>query len=193
MPGPIARQRKRVAALRKKVIAQAKRLAASRKLYAAAKRRLTRLRRTPSVARPLKSVLADSWGYHPPVHDGIDLICPARAPIYAMVRSRVLRADTGGWWGKSPSGDVTKGDGIVVLECLESVGPFRKGLRVCYGHAERPTVQVGQVVPAGARIGEAGLAVAWHIHLMVHGRNDARGVGDRDPGPFYRYAMKHGR
>ncbi len=144
------------------------------------------------VAPPLKKVLADSWGYHPPVHDGIDLICEPHATLYAMCDGEIIRADTGGWWGKAPSGDVSKGDGIVVLRCTVDAGPFRKGLNICYGHAENPKVKVGQKVKAGKPIAEAGLAVAWHTHLMVNGRKDDRGVGDRDPRPYYDFARRAG-
>lgn len=144
------------------------------------------------VAPPLAKILSSSWGYHPPVHDGVDLICPPNATLYAMCKSIVVRADRGGWWGKAPSGDVSKGDGIIILRVLEDVGPFKKGLNLCYGHAERPAVRVGQVVNAGDPIGKAGLAVAWHIHAMVNRRSDTRGVGDRDPMPFITYARRHG-
>lgn len=147
------------------------------------------------VAPPLAKVIADSWGWHPGVHDGIDLICPPRAPLHSMVDGTVVRVNTGGWWGKAPSGDVSRGDGIIIVRCEVNAGPFRKGMNICYGHAEQPKVQMGQWVKAGEVIGEAGLAVAWHIHLMVN--DDApvnglvRGVGDRDPRPFYDYARKH--
>jgi hypothetical protein len=33
-------------------------------------------------------------------HDGIDLICDADAPIFAICRAKVLRADPGGWWAR---------------------------------------------------------------------------------------------
>lgn len=155
-------------------------------------RREQKLRYSPRIARPLRKVTADSWGWTPPQHDGIDLICPEAAPIFAMVRARVTRADNGGWWGKSPSGDVSKGDGIVILQALETVGPIKKGMNLCYGHAERLTVQEGDIVKAGEQIGRAGLAVAWHIHFMVNVGEGTRGVGDRDPEPIYRYAMKNG-
>ncbi|MGI8730242.1 MAG: peptidoglycan DD-metalloendopeptidase family protein [Solirubrobacteraceae bacterium] len=147
------------------------------------------------VAAPIAKILQDSWGYHPGVHDGIDLICRANAPLYAICDARVLRADAGGWWAKGAPRDPAvrgRGDGIIVLECLVDVGPFRKGLRFCYGHAERPVVRVGDRVKAGERIGTAGLANAWHIHAMVNGRDDDRGVGDRDPRRFIDYAVKHG-
>lgn len=155
-------------------------------------RRQLRDRFNAKVAAPLKKVNADSWGWHPGVHDGIDLICDPNAPLYAMCDAEVVRADEGGWWGKSPSGDVSKGDGIVVLRCTVNVGPFRRGLNICYGHAEHPRVRVGQHVKAGQVIAEAGLAVAYHTHLMVNGRTDTKGVGDRDPRPYYEYAVKHG-
>lgn len=154
------------------------------------RRRLRARHNGGGVAPPLAKILASSWGWNPG-HDGVDLICNARAPLYAMVAAKVIRADNGGWWGKAPSGDVTKGDGIIVLEVLQTIGPFKKGMRLCYGHAEDCVVKVGDVVRAGEHIGRAGLAVAWHIHFMVHTRNDARGTGDRDPMPYVRYAIKH--
>lgn len=149
-----------------------------------------RRRFNAKVASPLKRVNADSWGWHPGVHDGMDLICDPAATLYAMCDGEIVRADAGGWWGKSPSGDVTRGDGIVVLRSTTLAGPFRPGLNICYGHAENPKVKVGQHVRAGQPIAEAGLAVAWHTHLMVNGRADTKGVGDRDPRPFYDYARK---
>lgn len=144
------------------------------------------------VARPLAKIITDSWGYHPGVHDGIDLICPPDAAIYAMVDAKVVDVRTGGWWGKAPSGDVTKGDGIIQLEVLRDVGPFKKGMHLGYGHAEHPVVRVGQTVKAGQRIGTAGLAVAWHVHFMVNDGTTTKGVGTRDPRPLVDYAMKHG-
>jgi hypothetical protein len=52
-------------------------------------------------------------------------------------------------------------------------------------------VRAGETVEAGQRIGHAGFANAWHVHFMINARSDTRGVGDRDPRPFYEYAMKH--
>lgn len=154
-------------------------------------------RKFSPVAPPLAKVIADSWGWHPGVHDGMDLICPPAAAIHSMCDGVVVRADTGGWWGKAPSGDVAKGDGIIIVRCEVDAGPFRKGMNICYGHAEHPRVNVGQKVKAGEHIATAGLAVAWHIHLMVNDDKPGpdgrvRGVGDRDPRPFYDYARKHG-
>lgn len=147
-----------------------------------------------SVAPPLSKILSSSWGYHPPVHDGVDLICPPNAAGFAICSGTIIRADAGGWWGKgAPSAAVAaKGDGIVVLKCDVDVGPFRRGLRFCYGHAEHPSVKVGDHVKAGELICRAGLANAWHFHFMVNARGDAKGVGDRDPMPFVNYACKHG-
>src|SRR5687767_14507431 len=94
------------------------------------------------IARPIARVTQDSWGWTPSsganvgkTHDGIDLICGADSPIFAICRAKVLRADPGGWWGKAPSGDVTKGDGIIVLEALDDNDRIKKGMRLCYGHA----------------------------------------------------------
>lgn len=144
------------------------------------------------VHRPVATILADSWGYHPGVHDGLDVICLPNAPLFAMVKSRVIDVRSGGWWGKAPSGDVSKGDGIVQLAVLESVGPFKKGMHIGYGHCESARVKVGDVVEAGDFIALAGLAVAWHIHLMVNNGNTSKGVGDQDPRKFLDYAVKHG-
>lgn len=142
------------------------------------------------VASPLAKILADSWGYGPG-HDGVDLICSPRAAGLAICKARVLRADNGGWWGKgAPSAAVAaKGDGVVVLECLVDVGPFKPGLRFVYGHAEHVRVRPGEIVEAGQVICEAGFARAWHFHFCVNGRSDAKGVGDRDPLPFIRFAQ----
>ena len=49
----------------------------------------------------------------------------------------------------------------------------------------------GQVVEAGEVIAHAGFANAWHVHFMVNGRSDAKGVGDRDPMPYVEYAIAH--
>ena len=91
---------------------------------------------------------------------------------------------------QGPSGDVTKGDGIIILRASKSVGPIKRGMNICYGHAEHPTVKKGETVKAGEVIGKAGLAVAWHIHFMVN-NNATLGRGGRDPRPFYTYARKH--
>lgn len=152
------------------------------------------------VSKPVARITQDSWGYTPATgpnagatHDGIDVGTNPKAPLLAMVRSRVVRADNGGWWGKAPSGDVSKGDGIVILECLENIGPFRPGYCIGYGHAEGMRVSPGEVVEAGEVIAQAGLAVVYHIHLMVNGGRYAKtqGRGDRDPRPFLNYAIKH--
>jgi murein DD-endopeptidase MepM/ murein hydrolase activator NlpD len=144
------------------------------------------------VHKPISNILADSWGWHPGVHDGIDLICKPNAALYAVVKSKVIDVRAGGWWGNAPSGDVTKGDGIIQLEVLENVGPFKKGMHIGYGHAEHARVRVGEIVQAGEVIGLAGLAVAWHTHWMINGGDTNRGVGDRDPRKFLDYTKKHG-
>lgn len=142
------------------------------------------------VSSPLGKILESSWGYQSG-HDGVDLICNQRAAGLAICKGRIVRADSGGWWGKgAPSPEVAaKGDGIVILRCMIDAGPFRKGLNFCYGHAENPRVKVGDTVEAGQVICEAGLANAWHFHFMVNNRQDNRGVGDRDPMPFVDYAL----
>jgi len=172
--------------------------AAQKKTKASAKRKAYRndLRKRWSqqrVAKPVNTILADSWDYHPPVHDGIDVICAPNAPIFAMIRSKVVDVRSGGWWGKAPSGDVTKGDGIIQLEVLETVGPFRKGDHIGYGHSEKACVKVGQIVQAGQLLGHAGLAVAWHVHLMLNdGSVGTRGVGNKNPRAILEYTKKNG-
>lgn len=144
------------------------------------------------VHTPATKILADTWGYHPGVHDGLDLIVPPDVPIFAMVKARVIDVRAGGWWGKSPSGKVSLGDGIIQLEVLEDVGPFKKGMHIGYGHAEKAKVKVGQTVKPGQVIGHAGFAVAWHIHLMVNTGNTSKGIGNLNPEKFYRYAVENG-
>ncbi len=139
------------------------------------------------VALPVAKIIADSWGWHPGVHDGIDVICAADAPLHAVVDARVIDVRSGGWWGKAPSGDVSKGDGIIQLEVIDTVGPFKRGMHIGYGHAEKATVKVGDIVKAGQQIGHAGLAVAWHIHWMVNDGSTSKGIGNRDPRPMLDY------
>ncbi len=143
------------------------------------------------VSTPIGTILADSWGWHPPGHDGVDLMCRPNATLLAICDGKVIRADSGGWWGKgAPSPAVAaKGDGIIVVRCTITAGPFKPGLNFCYGHAEHPCVKVGEPVQAGDPIGKAGNANGWHTHFMVNARKDNRGVGDRDPLPFVRYAQ----
>ena len=145
-----------------------------------------------AVHRPVTKIIEDSWGYHPPVHDGVDVICHPEAVLYAMVYSRVIDVRSGGWWGKAPSGDVSKGDGIIQLEILRDVGPFKKGHHIGYGHAEKARVKVGDLVTAGEPIGQAGLAVAWHIHLMHNDGSTEKGIGNLDPRPLLDYAVRNG-
>jgi murein DD-endopeptidase MepM/ murein hydrolase activator NlpD len=142
-------------------------------------------------ASPVNKILAHSWGYHPGVHDGVDLICPPNAVIYALCDAEVFDVRSSGWWGKAPSGDVSKGDGIIQLRCLADAGPFKKGLHFGYGHAEHAVVRKGDKVKAGDVLGNAGLAVAWHVHFMCNGGGTDRGVGDRDPWPYVEWAIKH--
>jgi murein DD-endopeptidase MepM/ murein hydrolase activator NlpD len=151
---------------------------------------------TGPVASPLRRILGDSWGWHPPGHDGVDLICEGDAAIYALCDARVIDVRSRGWWGKGARAagghSVSDGDGIIQLESLVNAGPFKEGMHFGYGHAEKATVTPGQKVKAGQKIGHAGFANAWHVHFMVNGGGTARGVGDRDPLPFVRYAVENG-
>lgn len=144
------------------------------------------------VARPVNKIVTSAWGYHKGVHDGIDVQCPAGSTLYAMVKSKVIDVRAGGWWGKSPSGDVSLGDGIVQLEVLEDIGPFKRGMHIGYGHCEHAMVKVGQVVEAGAPIAKAGLAVTHHVHLMANDGSTSKGIGTQDPRSLLNFAIKHG-
>lgn len=147
------------------------------------------------VHRPVAKIIEDSWGYYKGGHDGIDVICPPEAPIFAMVKSKVIDVRSADWWGKgaAPNPAVrAKGDGIIQLEILETVGPFKKGYHIGYGHAEHAQVVEGQIVEAGRKIGHAGLAVAWHVHLMYNTGNTEKGIGNLDPREILDYAVKYG-
>ena len=147
------------------------------------------------VAVPVRRVITDLHGFGPG-HDGIDIICPPNEPLHAICDG-VIRRVSDDWWGLgNPGGSLgDKGDGIIILECTISSGPFRPGLKFGYGHAEHPQVKVGDRVKAGQIIGLAGFANAWHPHFMVNDDPPVngfyKGVGDRDPRPFLDHAEKH--
>lgn len=153
------------------------------------------------VAMPVRTNMAantNGWT-GPNGHDGIDLLCAQDAPLFAICKSRVVRVSADGWWGNnpqpSPGHPVSDGDGIIITQALVDVGPIRRGLNICYGHAEHATVKVGDVVEAGQVIGRAGFARASHVHFMLN--DDApvnglyRGVGDRDPRPTLDWVLKN--
>lgn len=147
------------------------------------------------VHKPVSVILQHSWGYHPGVHDGVDVICNPDVPIFAMVRCRVIDVRPSGWWGLgAPSNpDIkAKGDGIIQVEILDNIGPFIKGNHIGYGHAEKAVVKIGQEVKAGQVLGHAGLANAWHIHLMCNDGSTDRGIGNRNPEPLLNYTIEHG-
>lgn len=160
--------------------------------YRAALRKRWKQQTKVRVHAPVTKIVTDDWGYHPGVHDAVDVCTDVETVAFAMVKSKVIDVRTSGWWGNNPSGDVGKGDGIVQLEVLESVGPFKKGMHIGYGHCEKPRVKVGDVVAAGTPIAMVGLAVVWHIHLMVNDGSTNRGVGNINPRPFIDYAVKNG-
>jgi murein DD-endopeptidase MepM/ murein hydrolase activator NlpD len=151
------------------------------------------------VHTPISRIDQDSWGWHPGVHDGVDLICQWKAPLYAIVTGKVVRSDPSGWWGlgaqPSPGHPVSDGDGIIIVESAVEVGPFKPGMHFGYGHAEGATVKAGDQVQAGDVIGHAGYANAAHVHFMANHIKPEngfyRGVGDRDPRPYVDYARSH--
>lgn len=151
---------------------------------------------TKEVHAPINHIVTDAWGYHPGVHDGEDVIATGGVPSFAMVKCRVIDVRASGWWNLGAPSDPTlkaKGDGIVQMEVLENVGPFKKGMHIGYGHNEKAVVKVGDVLDAGDQVAHVGFANAWHIHLMVNkGDQGMRGVGDVDPRPLIDYAVKNG-
>ncbi len=150
-----------------------------------------------SVAAPCRPILQHSWGYHPGVHDGIDLITTEDDVMYALCDGVIFDVRSSGWWGKgaraSGGHSIADGDGIIQLRCTVNVGPFKKGMHFGYGHAEKATVRVGQKVKAGQAIGHAGFANAWHSHFFCNGGQTTKGIGDRDPWPYVAFAIKHER
>lgn len=147
------------------------------------------------VAPPLAKIISSSWGWQGSGHDGVDLTCPKDSPIFALCDAKVIDVRASGWWKAAPSASpghpISDGDGIIQIECLVDVGPFRKGMHFGYGHSEHAVVKVGDRVKAGQRIGTAGFARGWHVHFMVNSGNTTKGVGDRDPMPYVNYAIKH--
>jgi murein DD-endopeptidase MepM/ murein hydrolase activator NlpD len=149
----------------------------------------------PLVHTPTTVIVQDDWGFHPGIHDGLDVITPPDPVIFAMCKAKVIDVRSSGWWGLGAPKDPklkAKGDGIIQLEVLENVGPFKKGMHIGYGHAEKALVRIGEIVRAGHAIGHAGFANAWHIHLMINTGNTTKGIGNLDPRPFLDYARKHG-
>jgi murein DD-endopeptidase MepM/ murein hydrolase activator NlpD len=144
------------------------------------------------VAMPVKTNLATDTNGFSGYHDGIDLICAPNAPLHAICDAEVIDVRSSGWWGLNPTGDVTKGDGIIQLKALESVGPIKKGMHFGYGHAEHAVVKTGQQVKAGQVIGKAGFANAWHVHFMVNTGGTASGTGNRDPKPILTWVKQAG-
>lgn len=160
------------------------------------RRRLRARYERTRVATPIANIISHDWGWHGrDGHDGVDLICTARAPLHAICNARVIDVRADGWWGKGAPDPATaaKGDGIIQLECLTDLGPFRRGMHFGYGHAEGAVVSEGQLVRAGQHIGFAGLANEWHVHFMANAGDTEKGIGDRDPWPFVAYAIRAGR
>jgi murein DD-endopeptidase MepM/ murein hydrolase activator NlpD len=143
----------------------------------------------------LKKLLADSWGYHPGVHDGIDLISLPDVPIHAPFDCKVIDVRSSGWWNLGAPKDPVlraKGDGIVQLQILEDIGPVKKGWHIGLGHAEKARVTVGQIVKAGTWVANTGFANAWHIHCMLNnGAFGLQGRGNIDPLPMVNFTIKH--
>lgn len=151
------------------------------------------------VCYPVPNLVTDDWGWHPGIHDGVDLVCPWKQPLLAICTGKIVRTDADDWWGAnpqpSPGHPISDGDGIVIIECSISAGPFVPGLHFCYGHAEKSVVKEGDHVEAGQVVAHAGWAIQPHTHFMVNAFKSVDGFytgrGDRDPMPFLDYAGRH--
>jgi murein DD-endopeptidase MepM/ murein hydrolase activator NlpD len=173
----------------------------ARKDYRTALRRKWGDTSPPKVHPFTRKTITDDWGFQPG-HDGVDIITPENAIVFAPVKCKVIDVRKDGWWALGAPSNPTvrqKGDGIIQLQILETVGPFKKGDVLGYGHAEKAYVHEGQTVQAGQPVGHAGLANAWHIHLMLNdgkvGKNSAGdpiGKGNKNPRPLIDYAIKNG-
>ncbi len=173
----------------------------ARRSVASARRVIARQKAGTHVSSPVEPIHAASWGWHPGVHDGVDVMADWRDEVVAICDGVIERADASGWWGKGarPTNGhpISDGDGIIVLRCTTDAGPFKPGLIIGYGHTEGASVKPGQRVKAGQTIGTIGWANGGHIHLMVRGplaRDKTgffSGVGDRDPKPFLNWAIAH--
>ncbi len=157
-----------------------------------------------NVAAPVEPILGDSWGWHPGTHDGIDVTGRFEDEVVAMADGVIVDARPADWWGNSalPSSGhpVSDGDGIVQIQITRSVGPFKAGDIIGYGHCEKAVVRKGQKVRAGQTIAQVGWAVTGHIHLMHRGPMTARerasgrpaGVGTMNPRAILDYAVQGG-
>lgn len=145
------------------------------------------------VSLMVQKLITDTWGFHPPIHDGIDLITLPDVPVFAPVKLKIFDVRKSGWWRKgAPSAAIAaKGDGIVQGEIVETVGPFKKGYHLGFGHMEKAVVEIGDTVAAGKQLGRSGLANAWHIHWMLNNGETPLGVGNRDPRECLEYTKKH--
>lgn len=147
------------------------------------------------VHSPVSKIITDDWGFHPGIHDGEDVISIEGAAAFAMVKCKIIDARPHGWWHLgAPSNQKLRerGDGIVQMRVLESVGPFKKGMHIGYGHCVHPVVKVGDTVEAGQVVARVGFANAAHIHLMVNDGKTTEGRGNIDPRPLIDYAVKNG-
>ena len=126
--------------------------------------RYEELEATPSIA-PVVGYVSSAFSrqrWHPILerprpHEGVDIVAPKGAPIYATARGRVTFAGRNGAYGLMV--EIDHGRGYVTR----------------YAHASRTLVRRGQLVERGqkiAEVGDTGLAVAPHVHyeVLVNGR-----------------------
>jgi hypothetical protein len=84
-----------------------------------------------AVHSPTTVIVEDTWGFHPGVHDGLDVITPPDPVIFAMIKAKVIDVRSEGWWNLGAPKDPqlkAKGDGIIQLEDPRERRPLQEGL-----------------------------------------------------------------
>ena len=132
------------------------------------------------VVMPMKTILTDTWGYHPPTHDGVDLICPANEPLIAMCRATVVRVSDE-WWGAGNPGGATgdKGDGIIILRCTGRRRPVPEGPEPLLRARRTPDRQAGDDGRGGP--GDRQGRVRERVAHPFHGQRPVGHEGCRRP------------
>lgn len=141
------------------------------------------------------TIISDAWGWKPGIHDGVDVYTMPRAVLFSMVRCFVVAVQHQGWMNLGSPDDPPRkvdGDGLVLMEVIENVGPFRAGMHLGYGNVGRIAVNLDQEVEAGQLIAYSGSPDAWHVHLLVSTVKDLRGIGNQDPRPLLEHATVYG-
>ena len=90
------------------------------------------------LCRPVSKISTHANGFEGPAqeqHDGVDLICPENAPIFAICTAKVIDVRAEGWFpGPQLAGHaLSEGDGIIQLEGLAISVPSTRGCTLAMG------------------------------------------------------------